>query len=158
MRRVDRQASRAEAIQFLTEAKEGVLAMVDIHGAPYAIPVNHALIDGYLVIHCARAGRKIDCLRVDERVCYTVYRANGISPKLTTKYTSAVVVGRAELVEDVDIKAKLLRRLTEILAPGAKFACDDGVVYKSRSSPNGRCAWCFPRLALASRPCDLAQR
>jgi nitroimidazol reductase NimA-like FMN-containing flavoprotein (pyridoxamine 5'-phosphate oxidase superfamily) len=129
MRRVDRQASRAEAIKFLTEAKEGVLAMVDIHGAPYAIPVNHALIDGYLVIHCARAGRKIDCLRVDNRVCYTVYRTIDIlAEQLTTKYTSAVVVGRAELVEDVDVKAKLLRRLTEILAPGAKFACDDGVV------------------------------
>ena len=33
--------------------KQGVLAMVDSDGAPYAIPVNHALIDGARIIHCA---------------------------------------------------------------------------------------------------------
>ncbi|NLN17352.1 MAG: pyridoxamine 5'-phosphate oxidase family protein [Firmicutes bacterium] len=129
MRRVDREIPKAEAMELLRETKAGVLAMVDSDGAPYAIPVNHALIDGALIIHCARAGRKIDCLRNDNRVCYTAYRMIHISPeKLTTKYTSAVVTGRAELVEDLEVKLDLLGRMTEVLAPGARFTCDDRTV------------------------------
>ena len=55
MRRVDREISRSEALALLTETKAGVLAMVDACGAPYAIPVNHALIDGDLIITALRS-------------------------------------------------------------------------------------------------------
>ncbi|NLM95753.1 MAG: pyridoxamine 5'-phosphate oxidase family protein [Firmicutes bacterium] len=129
MRRVDREISRSEALALLTETKAGVLAMVDACGAPYAIPVNHALIDGDLIIHCAKVGRKIDCLRNDNRICYTTYHMAHICPeKLTTKYISVVVMGRAELVEDLEVKRELLRRMTESLAPGAEFTCDERIV------------------------------
>ncbi|OPZ65180.1 MAG: Pyridoxamine 5'-phosphate oxidase [Firmicutes bacterium ADurb.Bin506] len=132
MRRVDREVASDEAMRFLAEAADGVLSMVGTDGAPYAVPVNHAVVDGCIVIHCARQGQKIDNLRADARVCYTVYRATEIDfEELTTRYMSACAFGRAELVEDVAVKRQLLERMTEHLAPGAAFTCNDEQVART---------------------------
>ena len=37
-------------------------------------------------------------------------------------------MGWAELVEDLEVKRELLRRMTESLAPGAEFTCDERIV------------------------------
>ncbi len=124
MRR-DRAVAPEEAMRFLADARDGVLSMVGTDGAPYAVPVNHAVIDGHVVIHCALQGQKLDNLRADARACYTVYTAIEVDPvELTTRYTSATVFGLAELVDDSVVKAGLLHRMTEHLAPGAAFGCD----------------------------------
>ena len=41
-------------------------------GWPYGIPMDHVLLDGKLYFHCAKAGKKLEALREDDRVCYTV--------------------------------------------------------------------------------------
>lgn len=46
MRRRDRELDEAEALALLREAEWGVLATVDADGWPYAVPVNHAVVDG----------------------------------------------------------------------------------------------------------------
>lgn len=124
MLRKDREVAPEEAMRLLAEAKDGVLSMVGADGAPYAVPLNHAVIDGGIVIHCAQRGQKIDNIKADARVCYTVYDVIEIDPEeLTTRYTSATAFGRAELVEDAAVKRRLLERMTEHLAPGATFNC-----------------------------------
>ncbi len=129
MRRTDRQIPEVEAMTLLAEAKHGVLSMIDADGGPYAVPVNHAVVDGHIVIHCAVRGRKLDNLRKDARVCYTVYNVIEIdAEELTTRYTSATALGRAELVEDASTKRQLLAGMTQRLAPGAAFACSDETV------------------------------
>ena len=50
MRRSDKELPAAEAMEFLAEARDGVLSMVDPSGRPYAVPVNHAVVDGQIVI------------------------------------------------------------------------------------------------------------
>ncbi|MEA4884083.1 MAG: pyridoxamine 5'-phosphate oxidase family protein [Clostridia bacterium] len=126
MRRKDREISAEEAVRFLTEARDGVLAMIGRDGEPYAIPVNHVFHDGCIVIHCATAGEKIENLQKDSRVCYTAYHASADpSAPLTTKYRSVVAFGRAELIDDCVVKRELLVGLTEALAPGAEFTCSE---------------------------------
>jgi hypothetical protein len=129
MRRADREIPVGEAIRLLAEAKHGVLSMIDAEGGPYAVPVNHAIVDGCIVIHCAVRGRKLDNVRNDARVCYTAYKVIEIdAEELTTRYTSTTAFGRAELVEDAATKRRLLAGMTERLAPGATFACSDETV------------------------------
>ncbi|MGI6147041.1 MAG: pyridoxamine 5'-phosphate oxidase family protein [Firmicutes bacterium] len=132
MRRSDKELPAAEAMEFLAEARDGVLSMVDPSGRPYAVPVNHAVVDGQIVIHCAPVGTKIDILQANPDVCYTAYRTIMIDPdSLNTLYVSAIAFGTAELVEDAATKRHLLESMTEHLAPGAAFTCSDDEVART---------------------------
>ena len=101
IRRRDRALSEAEALSLLRAAEWGVLATVDAAGWPYAVPVNHAVVDGTLIIHCATAGHKLDNLAFNPKVSYCVVTEAVTLPlELSTRYASAIVFGQAELVTD----------------------------------------------------------
>jgi uncharacterized protein len=117
MRRRDRELTEAEAMQLLQEAEWGVLATADAAGWPYAVPVNHAVVDGALIIHCAIAGHKLDNLAFNPKVSYcAVTTAETLPLELATRYASVIVFGEAALVEDEGEKRRLLRAL------GLRFA------------------------------------
>ncbi|MCC6512434.1 MAG: pyridoxamine 5'-phosphate oxidase family protein [Geothrix sp.] len=119
MRRRDRELGEAEALDLLREAEWGVLATVDADGWPYAVPVNHAVVDGHLVIHCATAGHKLDNLAFNPRVSYcAVTLAETLPLELATRYASVIVFGQAELVADGGEKHMLLQAL------GLRFAAE----------------------------------
>jgi len=119
MRRRDRELSEAEALDLLREAEWGVLATVDAEGWPYAVPVNHAVVDGDLVIHCATAGHKLDNLAFSPRVSYcAVTQAETLPLELATRYASAIIFGEAEWVADSNEKHRLLQAL------GLRFAAE----------------------------------
>jgi nitroimidazol reductase NimA-like FMN-containing flavoprotein (pyridoxamine 5'-phosphate oxidase superfamily) len=109
----------AEALQLLQEAEWGVLATVDAKGWPYAVPVNHALVDGDLIIHCATAGHKLDNLAFNPKISYcAVTQAETLPLELATRYASVIVFGQAELVSEGGEKRRLLRAL------GLRFAAE----------------------------------
>ncbi len=119
MRRRDRELGEAEALDLLREAEWGVLATVDAEGWPYAVPVNHAVVDGDLVIHCATAGHKLDNLAFNPRVSYcAVTLAETLPLELATRYASVIVFGQAEQVSDGGEKHRLLQAL------GLRFAAE----------------------------------
>jgi len=117
MRRRDRALSEAEALQLLHEAEWGVLATVDADGWPYAVPVNHAVVDGHLIIHCATVGHKLGNLAHSPKVSYcAVTDAETLPLELATRYASVIVFGLAELLSDDTEKREALRAL------GLRFA------------------------------------
>lgn len=117
LRRRDRAITEAEALEILRRAEWGVLATVDADGWPYAVPVNHALVDGALIVHCATAGHKLDNLAANAKVSYcAVTVAETLPEELATRYASAIVFGRARLLDDDGEKREALRAL------GARFA------------------------------------
>ena len=117
MRRRDRELSEAEALEILAKSEFGVLATVGDDGWPYAVPVNHALMDGALVIHCAMAGHKLDNLAANARVSYCVVTQAEVLPEeLATRYESAIAFGRA-----VRLEAEAERRAA-LQAFGRRFA------------------------------------
>ncbi len=117
LRRRDRALDDAEALRLLEEAEWGVLATVDEAGWPYAVPVNHAVVDGALIIHCATAGHKLANLAFNPRVSYcAVTQAETLPLELATRYASVIVFGRAELLTDEAEKRAVLRAL------GLRFA------------------------------------
>lgn len=118
MRRRDRELDGTEALRLLEEAEWGVLATVDADGWPYAVPVNHAVVDGDLILHCATKGHKLDNLAFNPKVSYcAVTLAEPIPAELATRYASVIVFGCAELVEDEAEKREVLRALGLRFAP-----------------------------------------
>ena len=117
IRRKDRELSEAEALSLLQEAEWGVLATVDEAGWPYAVPVNHAVVDGDLIIHCATVGHKLANLAFNPKVSYcAVTEAETLPLELSTRYASVIVFGRGELLTDDGEKRAALRAL------GLRFA------------------------------------
>jgi uncharacterized protein len=117
MRRKDRTLNEADGLRLLKEAEWGVLATVDEAGWPYAVPVNHAVVDGALILHCATTGHKLANLAAHPQVSYCVVTVAETLPlELSTRYASAIVFGHAELLTDDDDKRHGLRAL------GRRFA------------------------------------
>ena len=119
MRRRDRELSEAEAWAILDQASWGVLATVGFDGWPYAVPLNHALVGGALILHCATSGHKLDNLTGDTRVSYCVVTESEVLPaELSTRYESAIVFGKATLIHDEAAKREALQ------AFGRRFAAE----------------------------------
>jgi len=117
IRRRDRELTEAEAWALLEQAEWGVLSTMDAQGWPYGVPVNHAVVDGDLIIHCAVQGHKLDNLAFNAKVSYcVVIQAETLPLELATRYASAIVFGRAELLTDDQAKREALR------AFGLRFA------------------------------------
>ena len=62
---------RAELEEILAKAEVLYLALHD-EPAPYVIPLNFGSADGALWFHCAREGTKLDLIRRDPRVGFSV--------------------------------------------------------------------------------------
>jgi len=113
IRRRDRALDEAEALRLLEEAEWGVLATVDAEGWPYAVPVNHAVVDGALIIHCATVGHKLANLAFNPKVSYcAVTVAEALPLELATRYASVVVFGVAQLLTEDEEKRAALRALS----------------------------------------------
>ena len=108
MRRKDRALEREAALRILDQTEWMTLSMTQPDGTPYAVPVNMTRAGEWLYFHCAREGKKIDCLRACPQVCVTaVGHARVIPEQYTTEYESAVVFGTAEeVLEEIRKLAK----------------------------------------------------
>ncbi len=125
VRRKNREVAEEEARRILDRAEYGVLATVGADGWPYAVPVNHAVSGDTIYVHCARAGHKLDNLAHQERVSYCAVASARVLPEqLSTLYESAIVFGRAALVDDPAERQHALellaRRFCGGLTPAAR--------------------------------------
>jgi len=103
----------------------GVLSMVDGE-RPYAIPLNHAYVDGRILLHGALEGRKLDCIRRNPNVSYLVARQDGPvedhGPHMGICHLdcdSVMCVGQARIVDDFAERADVLNAFTRFYKPEA---------------------------------------
>ena len=90
------------AKQLLLHGRRGVLVMNGVEGYPYAVPINFYFDkDSYKIyFHGAKAGHKVEALRVCDKVCFTVYGNEIIKEETWAPFMqSAVVFGRCRLME-----------------------------------------------------------
>lgn len=117
IRRRDRALDTEAALEILRRAEWGVLATVDAEGWPYAVPLNHVLVDGALILHCAQEGHKLRNLEINAKVSYCVVTlAEPLPLELATRYESAIAFGRAERLTGDGARRSALQAL------GARFA------------------------------------
>jgi cytidylate kinase len=128
MRRKDRAIPLPEALDLLVRGQYGVLSLVD-GGVPYAVPLSYVLLDGVVYFHCARQGRKIDAMRGNPTVCFTVVGA--VEPvyrgDFSTYYESAMVFGRVVPVGDDEEKRRALLALAEKYLPDHRDKADGDI-------------------------------
>lgn len=115
MRRKDRQISREEALDLMKSCEYAVLSTIGAEdGAPYGVPVSPAVADGFIYVHCALKGYKLDSILRDPRVCLTcVGRTRLVPEEFATDYESAIAFGTAHLVETDEERIFALRKICE---------------------------------------------
>ena len=114
IQRRNRALTESEAREIMARAEHGVLATIGEDGWPYAVPLNHVLVDNVIYAHCARKGHKLDNIAHEARVSYCAVASVTVVPsEITTLYESAIVFGRAALVTDEAERLRTLKLLTE---------------------------------------------
>ena len=103
LRRKKRAITDEEARKLLATCKRGVFAVNGDDGYPYAIPVNYFFDAEHdkIYFHGAKAGHKVDALKRDDKVCFTVYGNEWYQDGDWAPYVmSTVVFGRCRLAND----------------------------------------------------------
>jgi nitroimidazol reductase NimA-like FMN-containing flavoprotein (pyridoxamine 5'-phosphate oxidase superfamily) len=117
LRRKDREVvSEAWMEEVLSEGEWLVLSMEGRDGWPYSVPLNYGYRGGELFFHGAREGAKIELLRENPKVFFTVVAGTELIRKsepasFSMKYKSVAGTGIAEFIEDADEKREALRVL-----------------------------------------------
>ncbi len=105
--------SRQEMEQILREETVGYLG-VSQDEEPYVVPLNYAYVDGRILFHCSLTGKKLDYLRENPQVCFTVgrqteeVRRHGEGELCHVDCDSVICYGRARIVEDVEERKEVL--------------------------------------------------
>ena len=114
MRRKEKMKTYEEAVQILGECTNGVLSVTGDDGYPYGVPVSYIYHDGKIYFHCAGEGHKLDAIKADSRVSFTVVGADEIAPeKFTTMYKSVIAFGRASIIDTDEEKMAALNLIRE---------------------------------------------
>lgn len=136
MRRSDREQDRAFALELIDRCTHGVAAISTGEDTPYCLPLSLARVGDCLYFHCAKAGRKVELLRKNPRVCVTF--VGGDVPAYvdsgsyyTTYFQSAIVTGTAAEVTQDEEKITALRAICEKMTPGQMGAGFDRAIEKS---------------------------
>lgn len=110
LRRFKQAATPQECETVLSSAQRGILAVHGENGYPYGLPVNHLFLDGKIYFHCAKAGHKLDAVRADDKVCFTVLSEPVRNPgEWWNCFTSVICFGRISEVTDDREKDRILR-------------------------------------------------
>ena len=126
LRRADRALPDEDVRALLARAAYGFTATA-LDGQPF----QHTSLFWYddprrrIYFHGALAGRMMDNVRANPRVCFTVAEMGRLIPAATAmgfgnEYASAVVFGRARLVESDDEKRLALQALLDKYFPDLK--------------------------------------
>ncbi len=110
------------------------LAMVDLNGKPYVLPMNFGYHEDVIYLHSARQGRKIDILKKKPEVCISFssdHKLNWVNEEVacswSMKYKSVLVFGRVEFIEEMEEKREALNYIMANYSD-RKFSYNDPAV------------------------------
>lgn len=112
MRRFAQALPQEEVMRILNEGKVAVWALGGDDGYPYAVPVNYVYCNGYIYIHSATAGHKIDAVNNNPLCSICIIDKDDVVPqKFTSYYRSIIAFGRAQIITCEDEIIMALRSL-----------------------------------------------
>ncbi|MFH2112294.1 MAG: pyridoxamine 5'-phosphate oxidase family protein [Candidatus Bathyarchaeota archaeon] len=122
MRRKDKEITERVVIEeILRENQVGRLGTA-VDGQPYIVPMNYAYVQGRILMHTHRDGKKVRDIRVNPRVCFEVDSGEMIEGDdpcgYSWEYRSVVAHGDARIVEDPAKKLEVLRIISDKYAFG----------------------------------------
>ena len=114
--------SRDEMEQLLQEEKIGYLGLSSGEN-PYVVPLNYHYLEGRIWFHCGFRGKKLDYLKRNPQVCFTVARQTGqvrehAGDPCHVDSDSVICYGRAEVVEEMGEREVALNSFNRSFRPG----------------------------------------
>ena len=116
--------SREEMEKILQEEEIGYLGL-SLEGRPYVVPLNYSYGDGKIVFHCGIKGKKLDYLKSNPRVCFSVGRQLGAVREHAggnpchVDSDSVICFGEARVIEDLNERQLALNTFNRRFTPGA---------------------------------------
>ena len=106
MRRSDKEITDMDTIYSILKSSETCRIAFCDNKWPYIIPMNFAYDNGFIYLHSAREGRKIDILNDNNRVCFEIDDQCEILPAENDcnwgmKYRSIIGNGLAIIEDDI---------------------------------------------------------
>lgn len=119
MRRKEQQLQEKEAWDILRRGTYGILSTVAADGQTSGTPLSYEVLQDKIYFHCAHEGLKIDNIKGQPKVCFTVVGPvqalfNG---GFTTLYESAMVYGLARKVQEDAEKTTALLAICQKYLP-----------------------------------------
>jgi len=100
MRRSDRMMTDGEALELLERGEYGILCTSDPAGQPLGTPLSYVYTGKNIYFHSAKTGAKLDNIKANPKVCFTVVGATKVLPgEFSTNYESVMAFGTATQVE-----------------------------------------------------------
>jgi hypothetical protein len=136
MRRKDKEITDRQQIdEILSKAEIIRLAVVD-NGLPYIVAMNFAYVDGFIYMHSAKEGRKIDILRKENTVAFQT--DTGVELLMMEeacscgmRYMSVFGTGKAVLIDEKSEKTKALDALMTKHTGRAGFEYSEKVIERT---------------------------
>ena len=131
MRRFKQELTREECVEILKNEPRGVLSLIGDDGYPYGVPVSYAYSDGKIFFHCAREGHKVDAIKNNPKVSFTVIAQDDVIPeKYGTDFASVIAFGKASFVEDPE---EMLQSHIPIIEKYSNEYYDGGIEYFNKA-------------------------
>ena len=118
-------AVRREMEQLLSEEVIGFLGL-SANGNLYVVPLNYAYVDGRIIFHCALTGKKLDYIRANPDVCFTVarqsgqVRRHGEGDPCHLDSDSVICYGKARIIGDPQERQVVLNEFNRCFNPDAE--------------------------------------
>lgn len=110
--------------RLLQRAQTGSLVTLNPDGTPYSTPIHFVYYSGAIFVHGLPKGKKLDNIAHDSRVGFSVYEMDkllldpdGKPCDTNTKYESVIISGTAKLVDDIEEKRNVLKKIVEKYTP-----------------------------------------
>jgi nitroimidazol reductase NimA-like FMN-containing flavoprotein (pyridoxamine 5'-phosphate oxidase superfamily) len=116
--------SREEMEELLREEGLGYLGLSD-NGRPYVVPLNYAYVDGRILFHGSFTGKKVDFLKANPQVCFTVarqsaeVRRHGEGDPCHVDSDSVICYGVARVIEELEERQAVLDEFNYCFRPDA---------------------------------------
>lgn len=148
MRRQEFQVNQEEEwVSFLNGMSFGFLGTSDEKGQPRVTPLNFVYFEGSFYFHGSHAGGKMEAIRRQQQVCFTVADEFALIPSYfsdpelacpaTSYFKSVTAYGKASPVEDANEKAIILSLFMQKLQPEGGYAPIDVEDQRYRSRLKG---------------------
>lgn len=107
--------SRTENEAVIRKCQTCNIAMVDMEGKPYVIPMNFGYANDHVYFHGSAKGKKVDILKNQSDVCIAFstdhelrYVTEEVACSWSMRYRSVLVYGKALFVDDPKEKVDIL--------------------------------------------------
>jgi nitroimidazol reductase NimA-like FMN-containing flavoprotein (pyridoxamine 5'-phosphate oxidase superfamily) len=116
--------AREEMEKVLQEEVLGFLGL-SADDEPYVVPLNYTYTEGKILFHCALEGKKLDYLKRNQTVCFTVARQFDAVEQHEEKdpchinSESVMCFGKARIIEDIPERHRALNAFNQHFDPGS---------------------------------------